>query len=388
MSTPGGLGVGFAPYLLQHLKVVAANNAPETKVTPTGFLKLLLENNPMLNLPDFEKLRLSNMQGNIRNVQLSYLRRITPDQIQTSDNCDNDYIPVYSEMTLQTVYFNKFGFFISDETLAKYMEDASRTVAIGQPATDTMNEFITTLMTIVNGMIGKIDKTLISAVTFGKNIVSGNTGNTSTTINIEKDATIFDLSTGIGQLLNQLQVNEIANGETPLIAGAGNLNVLANMLPTLSAGLNGINNAEAFRQIKFYYDNYTQTTDTGFGGTGTNTNHVGVFSKGSIGFVDLEKYIGFRAGTKGISTFFRMPLPVMPAQNDGTADLMTFDCQLKYIDCPTTIFNGYSEVTVNRGWQLILSKNYGLFQLPADAYQSTDVLYGNNGALLYNFTNS
>ena len=83
MSTPGGLGIGYAPYLLQHLKVLAADNNPSTKVTPTGFLRLLLENNPSLNLPEYEKLKLSNQQGNIRTVQLSYLRRITPDQIDT-----------------------------------------------------------------------------------------------------------------------------------------------------------------------------------------------------------------------------------------------------------------------------------------------------------------
>jgi hypothetical protein len=41
------------------------------------------------------------------------------------------------------------------------------------------------------------------------------------------------------------------------------------------------------------------------------------------------------------------------AQSDGTSELLTFDAQLRYLDCPTQIFNGYEEATVNRGWQLI-----------------------------------
>ena len=377
------MSFGFAPYLLQHLKVVAAENNPATKVTPTGFLKMLLENNPSLQLPEYEKLRLSNQQGHIKNVQLKYLRRINPSNIDTTDDCVNDHIPVYAETSLTAPKFAKYSFFISDDTIARYEDEASRTVALGQPATEFMNEQLEMLMTVVQGMVGKIDTELLKAVTFGKNVSSGNSGNTATPLNILKDATQFDLTTGIGQLLSQCQENEFTG--TPLIVGGGKFNAFANYLQQLGPALNGTNQAEAFRQIKYYYDQWSQASQT----NGWDVDNIGVFSKGSIGFVDLDKYIGFRSGTKGISTFFRIPLPVVPAQNDGTADLMTFDAQLRYLDCPTDISDGYGDtVTVSRGWQLIISKNYGLFQIPGDAYQSGDRLYGNNGAMLFNITNS
>ena len=373
------MALGYAPYLLQHLKAVAADNAPETKVTPTGFLKLLLENNPLLQIPDFEKLRLSNGEGNIRQVQLKYLQRALTSQTSTSDDCDNDLIPAYAETTLTAVTFRKISFFITDQDIALYEEQAAQTVAQGLPPTPFMQEHLTTLMSLVNGLVGAINKDLISRVVFGKNITTGS--NAATDINIPQDATVHNLSYGIGKLLADAQDNEFAG--MPLLAGGGLFNTFMNEKGFTTAGFTGIDNGRALSQLKWYYDNYTQAASGAWG-----ANKIGMFSKGSVGFVDLQKYIGFRAGTKGISTFFQISLPVMPSQNDGTADLMTFDAQLRYIDCPTEISTGYSTVTVNRGWQLIISKNYDLFQLPSDAYQSGDVLSGNNGALLYNVTNS
>ena len=370
---------GYAPYLLQHLKVVAADNAPETKVTPTGFLKLLLENNPLLKIPDFEKLRLSNGEGNIRQVQLKYLQRARPSQTSTSDDCDNDLIPAYAETTLTAVTFRKISFYISDQDIALYEEQASKTVALGLPPTEFMQEHLTTLMSLVNGLVGAINKDLISRVQFGTNI---NTGvNTATALNIPQDVTTHILTLGIGKLLADAQDNEFSG--MPLLAGGGLFNNFMNEKGFSTAGFTGINNAQAMQQLKWYYDNYTQASSGAWG-----IDRIGMFSKGSVGFVDLQKYVGFRAGTRGISTFFQISLPVMPAQNDGTADLMTFDAQLRYIDCPTEISTGYSTVTVNRGWQLIISKNYDLFQLPTDAYQTGDPLYGNNGALLYQVSNT
>jgi hypothetical protein len=373
------MALGYAPYLLQHLKVVAADNAPETKVTPTGFLKLLLENNPLLKIQDFEKLRLSNGEGNIRQVQLKYLQRALTSQTSTSDDCDNDLIPAYAETTLTAVTFRKISFYISDQDIALYEEQAAKTVALGLPPTDFMQEHLTTLMSLVNGLVGAINKDLIGRVVFGTNITTGLS--TATTLNIPQDATKHNLLQGIGKLLSDAQDNEFSG--TPLLSGGGLFNTFMSEKGFSSTGFNGINNAQALQQIKWYYDNYTQAASGAWG-----ADKIGMFSKGSIGFVDLQKYIGFRAGTKGISTFFQVSLPVMSPQNDGTADLMTFDAQLRYIDCPTEISTGYSTVTVNRGWQLIISKNYDLFQLPSDAYQTGDILQGNNGALLYNITNN
>lgn len=373
------MALGYAPYLLQHLKVVAAENAPETKITPTGTLKMLLENPPQIGLDEWQKLQLTNSAGNVRSVTLKYYKRNSPADISETDDCNNDALPAYSEMSLQAPWFAKTSFYINDLDIAKYEADAAKTVMLGQPATEFMQEHLTALMTKVNGIVGAINAKLVKNIVFGKNIVTGLS--TATTLNIPLTTTTNDLTQGLGKLLADCEANEFTG--QPLISGAGLFNTLMKQKGFTSFNQAGIDNATALQELKWYYDNYANASSNAFG-----TNGIGVFSKGSIGFVDYNKYIGFQARRIGISLFFQMKLPVMAAQNDGTVDYMTFDCQLRGIDCPTEIPGAYSTTTVNRGYQLIISKNYGLFQIPSDAYTAGDVLTGNNGALLYTITNA
>lgn len=369
----------FAPFLLNHLADVCERNAPETKVSPTGFLKAAIENDPSITMPESEKLRLNTETGNLKQVRLSYLKRLLPSQTDTTDDCSNDFVPVYSDFILEAPSFRKVSMMIPDNTIAQYMEDAAKTTEMGEPGTPLMNEFVRTLRTYANGLLGAVDMDLIASVQFGVNQVTNSAA--AKTINIEKDATKFDLTTGWAQLLDDLDNNEFVG--TPIMIGQGMFNKFVR-----SRGISGMNQAgidqAAYADFKWYFDKYCKAASpTGFG-----TDAVGIFSEGSFGFVDLNKFVGFRSGLKATSFFFQIELPVMPDQNDGTASSIMFDAQLKYIDCPTTMFNGYADVTLDRGWQLIISKNFGLFQVPNDAYQSGDDLYQNNGSLLYTFTNN
>ena len=108
-------------------------------------------------------------------------------------------------------------------------------------------------------------------------------------------------------------------------------------------------------------------------------NHFGVFAKGSVGLVDFNKNVGSYAGMKGGSYFFTLPVPVQLA--NGELSALTFDCQLKYEDCP--VYSTEGQKVADRGWKLIVSKHYGLFNLPTDAYSSSDVLAGVNGSFHY-----
>jgi len=65
-----------------------------------------------------------------------------------------------------------------------------------------------------------------------------------------------------------------------------------------------------------------------------------------------------------------------------------FDVQMKYIDCPTSVDVQDSAVVVNRGWQVIISKDYSLWVQPTDAYAATDPLDDTNGTLRYVLTNT
>ena len=48
---------GFAQAVIKNLNLVAKQNDPQLKLTPTGFLKLLLENNATTEINNIEDLR-------------------------------------------------------------------------------------------------------------------------------------------------------------------------------------------------------------------------------------------------------------------------------------------------------------------------------------------
>lgn len=367
---------GFAPFLLEHLKQLTTDNYPGTKIAPSGFLKMLLLNNPSIGIPDYEKIRLVNSAGHLKDIKLWYHNRITPSQIATEKSCDNDFVPVRKEMTLASPFTRKVAFYMSNETVSKYMEDASKTVSAGQPATPFMQEQMTVLMTVANGIVGAIDIDLLSGVVWGNNVVSGN--NAATTVNINKNAVTNDLVTGLPKILQDALENEFA-GEL-LFAGSGLFSNYELAKVAASPAMNGIDTSR-FTGYNWFFDNYAKTQ--------WGTNQIGVFSKGSIGFVDVNKYLGFRAKKLANSTYFTMALPTSSVQSDGTTEMMLFDVQIKEIDCPTEVPNGYygDIITVSEGYQVIISKIFGLFQIPSDAYDASDVLTGNNGALRYTITN-
>ena len=87
---------------------------------------------------------------------------------------------------------------------------------------------------------------------------------------------------------------------------------------------------------------------------------------------------GNYAGEKGGSYFFTMPIPIELA--NGELSALVLDAQLKYEDCP--IYDNGGKIA-DRGWKLILSKSYGLYNTPATAFAVGDPLSGVNGSFRY-----
>lgn len=382
------LGLGYAPYLLDTLQHVAGNAYPGYKITPTGFLKSSLENEPSLRLPEIEKnrLRLSTTSGNIKSIQLSYKQRIPTGSTSTSMDCNNNLIPVFTEMSLDVSGYRQYSIYIADDTIARYPDQYKDSVYSGGSPTDLMMAHVDEIYHCINAIVGDINIDLLHKILIGKNVFSGNTGNnTPTTLNFNKNGQTFDFTEGITGLISEAQFNEMYSQDKPLIfVGAGKFNAFNNaVLRAVGPNAAGYNAAAMNNAYKWYYD---LSWESVFG-----TDTLGVFQAGAYGFVDLQRYIGFRAFGKSGDLYqtFQMTLPVgNPNVEDGTVNLMTFDCRLIKITCPTTINNSYGQtVSVQDGWQLIIGKNYGLYQLPSNSYQSTDRLSGNNGSLLYKATN-
>lgn len=380
------MALGFCSALVAHLKAVAECNTPSSKITPGGFLRSLLENRPRTEILNAESaLKLSDNLGHIRDVILKYRKRGVPDAVATSDNCDIDVAPQYNEVTLPLTKHAKYGIYISDEDLARYCADATTMRTPAGWNTPFMNDFIDAVMEGANAVVGKIDQTLLTEMLtkFGINAVTGT--NAATTVNINPDANSRDLNEGITKILADAAFNEMCGNLMFVGSGLFNNYELQNLAACCAA--NGIDTSR-FTGYTWYHDLYAADI--------WGANQIGVFSSGSVGFIDIDRYRGWRAGRKGTSEFFNAPLPVDCPQCNGGYDNLRFDMQLRYVDCPTLINVGCEgERVVDRGYILYISKSYDLFTLPTDAYQHTaygdcynDRLAGNNGSLRYVITNA
>ena len=370
------MALGYCPAVLNHMKYIIGENAPEHKITPSGFLKAALEKGANAT-PVQDALSLSNQAGHIKDLRLKYYNRTIPSQMSTSDNCDIDLVQAYDEITIDTTSIVKFGLHFDDSTIAKYCDEASRSVNIGGAPTPFMQEHLAGLMAAMNGFVSKIDQTLLGQVVWGTNAVTGN--NTAVSVNFNDDSTVNLFTEGYTKLLNDYALNE--GQGTPIVVGSGLIN--AAMIQSKIAGLtqySPLNNSAAANSFDYYHDINSQTS--------WGTNQFGVFMPGTFGLVELDRYRGFRAKKLGLSTFWNMAVPLNMPGADGLLQMMYIDFQLRELDCAQEATVGYETTTLDAGYSLIMSKRFALWQVPNDAFLAGDRLTGNNGSLRYTAANS
>lgn len=367
------MATGYAPYLLRSISEIAGENDPQYKITPTGLLMACIESGQ-----DVRPISLDSNGGQKRELKVKYKQRASVNAVQEEDNCDINLVPSYAEAEITAPRTAKVGIYVSIADLKRLTDEATQGVTLGAPATGFMREHVHSVMTSANAILQRIDQRLLGDITWGKHVATGN--NAAVTVNFNDDNTVNLYSEGMTAILKSAFENEMY-GELAIV-GAGNF--LAYEMQKRAAGLgsNGLD-VSKFSGYKFFPDLYANS-DSFWG-----SNVIGVFSKGSFGLVDVTKWRTPFTGRLGTSVLFQAGLPVSTNQNDGTVKNMTFDMQLKEIDCPTTLLNAYGEETIyDKGYALYISKEYGLFQIPSDAYRSDDRLTGNNGSLRFTITNS
>jgi hypothetical protein len=374
---------GYCEALLLHLDSIAGQNYPGQKVTIPGFLNMLV------TAPD----RPSTIQdgyreGHYRTVNVKYMPRTTVSQVSTTDTCAVDVIPAYKETTVSVGNIAQVGVWIPDDTIRQYCEEASRTVAIGQPATQIMTEHLRGILNAMNGIYQKMENVLTTSMasSFGKHKGTGSA--TAVTVNIEQDGNLNDLGTGLTKLLTDFQANEGCG--TPQFVGAlGSLMHAYSIQKQRNAlGMGtGIDFGAMANDFNFYASGQTGST--------WGAQHVGMFSPGSVHLVERFDNVGSFAGQRGSSFFTSIVDPRTQCWTPNGLGNIQFDLQVKYVDCPedlgANITNGYinaESVSSARGYLLLIKKRYGLFTTPTDAYDGADVLAGSNGSLRYAITNS
>jgi hypothetical protein len=388
--------MGIAPYLLQHVAVGIKENDPSTKITPTGFLKLALDNTPDMGIPDHEKLRLNSSSGLYSNVNLWYYQRTNASSVDDTLDCVAGDINDRSVFSLSAPHVASRTIQFSNSDLAQYTEDAIATVKVGRAPSPFMEEVFRQIMIQCNAIAQKINLDLINDVQFGVNFNSHS--NATTVININHDATQFDLTQGIPALITDALLNEF-DGDL-LIAGAGKMLAYEQFRQKAGPMLNGLNIAD-IGGYQFYRDfSAPGVWGTGIPSTATIKGNsvalsaadtIGVFAPGTVGLIDLNTLVGFREQNLGVFQAFPIPLPVNTT--DGQSTIMMFDVRMRFNSCPQDALvdtNPYvygGTRNISEGWSIQISKQYGLFQTPASLYAAGDRLAGSNGALSYTLAN-
>ncbi|MDR2085753.1 MAG: hypothetical protein LBP72_01105 [Dysgonamonadaceae bacterium] len=360
--------VGIVNSLLLTISALAGQNDPQYKITPVGFLQMLLENATTATVANADDLR----KGLERTLTVRYMQRGTDTDVVDTDDCETNVTAAWKQTNIGAPMFSKLGIKIEDDLLRQLQESATSTITLGSQGANVYLALYQTVLTQLNGLIQKIDKNLLAAQAgnWGVNIASGSSA--ARAVNFSNTPNISD---GIVKLISDYQFNEMSG--TPQIVGNG---IITNydILQRLKIGVD--NGGFGSNPVNVYTDVNTVSA--------WGANHFGVFVPGLVDFVDYQRNIGAFAGFKGGSLFFTMPVPVQLA--GGRLVSLVFDCQLKYNDCP----DGDS----GRGWFLLISKRYGLWNAPADMFKQTipavagdnpvpeipgDRLEGFNGSLHY-----
>lgn len=377
---------GFVPALMKNLALIAGGNAPVTKVTPKGFMAALILNGAAPQIINEGKI----VGGIYRDVTIKHRTRGTKAYVSGTDDCDVDLKPAYAETSVDLNGFSKLSLFLDDETIARYEEEANKLVAIpgimdkgSQVKVEppmVVKDFWDMIIENVNGLYDDINTNLLTSQVFGRNIRTGS--NAAASVNISKDATKRSLVDGVPLILRDIQQHEMSG--RPFVVGSGLFHsyVLANqMRPGTDMG--GFSDKLMTDAFDFFYDPAAHSV--------WGENEIGVFSPGSVAFIERNKYNGpQRAGWKGGDFYFTMKLPVVDSLGNNALSQLAVDVQLHYFTCPQEITGGpyFGTQTIDRGWQIIISKNYDLWNIPSNSYHFSDRLFGANGTLNYAITNN
>lgn len=358
--------IGFVQALLLNISLISGLNDPQTKITPVGFLRALYENNAMTQINNIDELR----SGKTRDIKLRYMQRGLEASVTDVDDCDTPVTPEWKEAEIKMPFFSKIGIFISEDDMRKYQTQADETMTVtGNGANPSgltvpiMRALYETIVVNANALLQHMDTKLVTAQNgkWGVNVATGDAN--AQAITLGDTPTQND---GYVKLLSDAQLNEV--NDSLVIVGSGKVSNY-DIYQRIKTGIDS--KGVAALPLNSYFDPKTASI--------WGANHFGMFARGMVGIVDWNANVGTYAGQKpNGSYFFTIPLP-MQVGNEVVP--VVFDAQLEYVSCNT--FDTDGEQVGKRGYKLILSKHYGLFNTPNDAFKTGDRLYGMNGSFHY-----
>jgi len=361
---------GIALAVLKAQKEIFSSAAPMTKITPMGTLAYLLAN----SRPSVLSQTVDNKSGYIRDVNIRYRKRAAAGESVTDDDCSLQTEPAFFTQTIPSLSKRFKGIWFDMPTIKTFTEDA-----LAGNSTTTMVEVMDAIMNEINGLLLDINTDVVTALTFGKNVVTG--ANTATTVNFTQNAANNVLTSGMTKIMADIMANEVTVQNCDII-GSGLINnyMLQQMAKGVDAG--GVNSA-GLALPGFWYDPQFATT--------VGANQFAVVEKNALQFVNVcYNRAGKISGRFGTSEFGTISFPITDATGNSLGNL-EFDIQFKEEDCPGDKIIGDpqgSPVAKGRGMSVIIGCHFALAQIPATAYLSTDRMYQVNGVWRYTATNS
>ena len=233
--------------------------------------------------------------------------------------------------------------------------------------------------TAANGLMSAVNSDLLTLAfaNLGKNRRTGLT--TASTINIGKDTNFNSLTDGATQILSDYKLNNMSG--KPIAVGAGLFNNYIMQQAAKQTAQNGLDTRTQAGGFDFFYDNEVETIG--------DPNDLLVYEKDAVQLVTYLKYQGFKKRDLGTAIFDNVKIPYTTMTANGGIQVapMPVDVQFKFNDCEADYTVDGETETLQKGWNMILSLNFGLWTIPSTAYRTEDPLTGNRGSLLYNVTN-
>ena len=307
------------------------------------------------------------------------MQRLVEGQVGTSDSCANANVTPYKEAQVPLNIFAQVPLYIEDALIQEYTSDLNNTETFGLPATPAMAAMVEQMKAACNAIMSKINRLTMNQLTFGVNPTTGS--NAASTINIPLNTTNLPLNQGLNEIFAQASIAEFATGNLQVF-GSGLFHRFMLNQNAKTFDQSGLNTKIQAMGVDFYYDQMASSI--------LGANEIAVVSPDSVQLVEFPRYTGAYAGKKGLSDFgtFMLPMQVTPNQ----VIPVMFDFQLRYLDCPEAVagVDDYygAPIAGYRGYQMIISKTCGLFQMPSDQFKASDFLVGSNGILRYTITNS
>lgn len=366
------MALGYAPYILEDISAALKSPKNSWKVDLQGFAQMLYTGNGA------SPIRVTAEDtGGKREHRYTYKQRATVAQTDTAYSCEQVLTPARKEITVSTPNTRQIAWYIPDSLLTNYQGIyANRGANLGGKVVS--EELMDIVFSSANALLQGVNSDLQTLIAWGNNSTATAPKNAAQTINLPQATSTMVLGNGISKIMTDFKRNGLVG--RPNFVGLGLGFEYASFTRMSSAATdNGFDNRIATAMYDFYAD---QTWESN-----TATNQIGVFEPGSIQAVEYLE-TDFRKGQLANSFFFQVVLPTMDSQ--GNAVPVRFDAQLKEIDCPVTLNDAYTgdPGTYTRGTQLIMWKNFGLFQTPTDNFRNDDRQAGVTGALRYTLTNS